>query len=51
VESLEHGISMNPRDNEKHEEEHEYSKKEKEESEQPVIVSNNHKITNLIRTH
>jgi glutaredoxin-related protein len=37
---------MNPRDNE---EEHEDSKKE--ESKQPVIVSKNHKITSLIRTH
>jgi hypothetical protein len=37
---------MDPRAKEKHEEEHEDSKKE--ESKQPVIVSRNHKITSLI---
>ena len=41
--------SMDPKVKEKHEEEHEDSKKE--ESEQPMIVSKNHKITSLIRTH
>jgi hypothetical protein len=55
VESLGHGIYKKlhgpKKDKEKHEEEHKYSKKEKEESEQPVIVSKNHKITSLIRTH
>jgi hypothetical protein len=36
--------SMDPKVKEKHEEEHKYSKKEKEEPEQPVIVS---RITRL----
>jgi hypothetical protein len=37
--------SMDPKVKEKHE----YSKKQ--ESEKPIIVSKNHKITSLIRTH
>jgi hypothetical protein len=44
VESLEHGISMNPRDNEKHEEEHEDSKKERKARTTGHYI-NNHKIT------
>jgi hypothetical protein len=42
MESIEN--SMDPRAKEKHEEEHEDSKKEKENPEQPVIIS---KITRL----
>jgi hypothetical protein len=37
--------SMDPKVKEKHED------SKKEESEQPIIVSKNHKITSLIRTH